>query len=94
MSIFNIEAIKIDVLSFLKLTDKKFDVIFADPPYNIMDEKYYEIINIIFKNKILKKDGLLIIEHSSKTRINQHNFFLENRKYGDSNFSFYKYVNN
>lgn len=91
---FNIEAIKIDVLSFLKLTDKKFDVIFADPPYNIKDEKYYEIINIIFKNKILKKDGLLIIEHSSKTRINQHNFFFENRKYGDSNFSFYKYINN
>jgi len=70
------------------------DLIFADPPYNIKDEKYYEIINIIFKNKILKNDGLLIIEHSSKTRINQHNFFFENRKYGDSNFSFYKYINN
>ncbi|MAO97520.1 MAG: 16S rRNA (guanine(966)-N(2))-methyltransferase RsmD, partial [Flavobacteriaceae bacterium] len=69
-------------------------VIFADPPYNIKDEKYYEIINIIFKNKILKNDGFLIIEHSSKTQINQHDFFFENRKYGDSSFSFYKYINN
>ena len=90
----NIEAIKIDVLNFLKLTDKKFNVIFADPPYNLKDEKYYEIINIIFKNKILKYDGFLIIEHSSKIQLNQHNFFSDNRKYGDSNFTFYKYINN
>ena len=91
---FNIEAIKVDVLNFLNSTDKKFNVIFADPPYNLKDEKYYEIINIIFKNKILKYDGFLIIEHSSKIQLNQHNFFSDNRKYGDSNFTFYKYINN
>jgi len=91
---FNIEPIKIDVINFLKSTDKKFNVIFADPPYSIKDEKYYEMINIIFKNKILKNDGFLIIEHSSKIQLNLHDFFFENRKYGDSNFSFYKYINN
>ena len=91
---FNIEAMKIDVLNFLKLTDKKFNVIFADPPYDLKDEKYYEIINLIFKNRILKNDGFLIVEHSSKTQLNQHDLFFENRKYGDSIFSFYKYINN
>jgi len=89
----NIETIKLDVLNFLKLTNKKFNVIFADPPYNLTDKKYNEIINIIFKNKILKNEGFLIIEHSSKIQLDQHKFFFENRKYGDSIFTFYKYLN-
>ena len=91
---FNIEAIKMDVLSFLKSTERKFNVIFADPPYDFKYKKYYDIIDIIFKNEVLKKDGFLIIEHSSKIQLYKHDLFLEKRKYGDTSFTFYKYINN
>ena len=88
----NIQIIKMDVFKFLKKTDKKFNLIFADPPYHLKEDKYYTIINTIFDNKILKSDGFLIVEHSSKIQLNNHLCFVENRKYGDSSLTFYKYA--
>ena len=70
----NIEAIKKDVFSFLNSTDKKFNVIFADPPYNLKEENYYNLINIIFEREIVKIDGILIIEHSSKILLDKNEY--------------------
>lgn len=49
-----------DSIEFLKTTDKKFDIIFIDPPY---ESKLYEkALTEIEKNKILNPDGKIIIE--------------------------------
>ena len=90
----NIEAIKKDVFNFLNSTNKKFNVIFADPPYNLKEEDYYNLINIIFDKEIIKINGTLIIEHSSKTLLDKHDYHKDSRKYGDCSFSFYKKLNN
>lgn len=68
-----------------KLIGQSFDIIFADPPYDM--EEIINIPNLIFKNNLLKKDGILIIEHPKTISFNENNHFIENRKYGRVNFS-------
>ena len=47
----NINTKKKNALSFLEITDDKYDVIFADPPYDF--KRIDEIHDIIFKRKLL-----------------------------------------
>jgi len=81
---------KIDCLNYLKNVDTKFDLIFADPPFNFEEKLYITIIDLIFEKKILKNDGILIIEHNKFLNFKNSNYFYHNRKYGDVNFSFFK----
>ena len=80
--------IKSDVFKFLKACHQKFDMIFADPPYDL--KKIESIPDLIFEKEILQEDGLLIVEHSSKNDFSKHPFFSEKRTYGSVNFSFFK----
>ena len=91
---FDINVIRKDVFSFIKQTKMSFDVIFADPPYDINEIKYYELISLIYNRKLINDGGLFIIEHASKITLDKHIFFSNTRKYGDSSFSFYINLNN
>ena len=86
---FNIKTIKSNIFEYVKNINLKFDIIFADPPYNFEDFKYLTIINEIFKHNTLRSAGYLIVEHSSKKFFNSHNNFYDSRKYGDSKFTFF-----
>lgn len=87
---FNIDIIRSDVFQYLKRTVEKFDVIFADPPYNLDLEKFQQIPESVFSNTLLQEDGLLIIEHSPQTNLSDLPNFKEQRKYGSSIFSFFQ----
>ena len=63
---FNIATIKSDCLQYLKGCKQEFNFIFADPPYEY--DGYQELKDLIFDNKLVKKDGILIIEHDKETR--------------------------
>ena len=84
---FNIATIKSDSLKYLKNCKQEFDFIFADPPYNY--DSYQELKNLIFEKKLVKKGGLLIIEHDKKTQFNSDN--LELREYGTLQFSIFSF---
>ncbi|QSS97461.1 16S rRNA (guanine(966)-N(2))-methyltransferase RsmD [Psychroflexus sp. ALD_RP9] len=87
---FNCNVVKKDVFEFIKQTPQKFDVIFADPPYDITKEKLEEMINITFERELLQsEEGLLIIEHSKFINFNEYPKFTEERRYGLSTFSFF-----
>lgn len=49
-----------DAAQQLPLLKENFDIIFLDPPY--AKDLLFPIISLILKNKLLKDDGLLIIE--------------------------------
>ena len=83
-----------NVNSYIKINSETFDVVFADPPYDFEDTKYFELINLIFNQNTLVKGGLFILEHSTKKSFNNQMFFLETRKYGDSSFSFFENIKN
>ena len=81
---FNIETKKIDYKVYLKNNKKKFDIIFADPPYTFSNKQYTEMVTLIKENDTLTKDGEIIIEHSSNISLFNSNENIEKRKYGSS----------
>jgi 16S rRNA (guanine(966)-N(2))-methyltransferase RsmD len=85
------ELVKSDVFQFLQSTAVNFDIIFADPPY--ADHGMMQIPDIVFEKNLLKKDGLLIIEHDERHNFEKHSNFAFFRKYGQSQFSFFKTTN-
>jgi 16S rRNA (guanine(966)-N(2))-methyltransferase RsmD len=85
-----IEAIKSDCFQFLKRTAEKFDLIFADPPYDMSDDLFKKIVQLVFEKDLLTDKGLLIIEHSKQTTLEDSSNFIEERKYGGSVFSFFE----
>lgn len=87
----NIIAFKSDVFKFLATHHKPYDLIFADPPYEL--ENINEVHQYIFTNKLLKDGGWLIIEHGFKTDLSTLSCFFERRKYGNVNFSFFTLSN-
>jgi len=87
----NISAIKSDVFSFLKKNKSTYDIIFADPPYNLDQKEFEKIIQLIFDNELLCEEGMLIIEHSKHTKLNHMSNFSFDKHYGGSVFSFYEF---
>lgn len=86
-----ISAIKQDVFSFLTETSKQFDLIFADPPYDLTNIGH--IHELVFQRNLLKPSGTLIIEHGPSTKLDLLNGFQKHKKYGNVNFSFFKQTN-
>ena len=86
----NISTIKSDVFKYLENTNAKFDIIFADPPYNFELSKFEHIVELVFKNNLLNTDGLLIIEHSKHTELKNNKLLSYQKRYGSNMFSFFE----
>ncbi|MEO0526551.1 MAG: RsmD family RNA methyltransferase [Bacteroidota bacterium] len=87
---FKIVPIKSDVHKFLGKTIRDFNIIFADPPYNMPMSDFSNIPELVFKNNLLREDGVLILEHSKHMDLSHLNNFSHQRKYGGSAFSFFE----
>ena len=74
--------------STLKKLNKKFDIIFMDPPYK--ENKLVDLLNVIIKLKLLKDDGIIIIHRHKKEKDifpNEFNLIME-KNYGISKIIF------
>lgn len=83
-----------DVYDWLKKNrnKKQYEIIFADAPFETTDEKKYdELISLVLNNDYLKENGVFIMEHQSRLKI-EHKQLLETRKYGNISFSFFKSI--
>jgi len=94
-SIENFEVIEKDIYNsdlFSKL-DKKFDIIFLDPPYK--DKNIENVLLKIKNEKILNKKGIIIVHrHKNDQNIIPKNFkIIEEKKYGISKIIFLSYLN-
>ena len=78
-----------DVMHFLKTSNEGYDIVFADPPYDLKDEEFESIINSVFEYNHVHKDGILIVEHSEHTDLSKHTFYDHKRVYGHSVFSWF-----
>lgn len=83
-----IKTFKADVLKYLQLETEIYDLIFADPPYDM--NQIPELPKMIFDRNLLAPGGLLIVEHQSLQNLSGHARFTEQRKYGHSSFSFFE----
>lgn len=83
----DLEVLKMDIIQYLLKTDKKFDLIFSDPPYHLTFHD--EIVKLVFERNLLKPNGLLIIEHGKQTDISQFDTYEKTRNFGNVYFSFF-----
>ncbi len=81
-------VLRADVFRFLQTCDSRYDVIFADPPYDLKTTD--TIPDLIFSKKLLNEDGLLIIEHQAKRKLESVVRPDEVRVYSNCAFSIFK----
>ena len=81
----------IDDLNF-KNFDKKFDIIFMDPPYK--EKRVFSILMNIFESNILNQKGIIIIHgHKKEKNIFPEKFkIIEEKTYGISKVIFGNYL--
>lgn len=84
------QTLRGDVFKYIDRCNKKFDFIFADPPYALKELE--SIPDLIFQKQLLKQGGLLVLEHGKDNDFTKHPNFIEQRHYGSVNFSFFKEV--
>lgn len=83
-----------DVFKFCKQTRERYDLVFADPPYDLPNLK--DIPGVVLgteehpEDSLLKQGGLFILEHGKNYDFSQHPRFISHRNYGSVNFSFFK----
>ena len=85
-----IQIVKAEVFGFLEKTKQPQTIIFADPPYELELVKFLKIVELVFQNDLLEKDGVLIIEHSKQTDLSISSQFTEVKGYGGNRFSFFE----
>jgi 16S rRNA (guanine966-N2)-methyltransferase len=87
----NVRAIHVDVKAYLKTCSVKYDIVFADPPYEL--PWLIELPDIVTQADVIKEDGFFILEHPRGLSFKEHSLFFEHRNYGGVNFSFFKSLN-
>jgi 16S rRNA (guanine(966)-N(2))-methyltransferase RsmD len=86
----SIKVYKDDVFKYLQHETEQFDLVFADPPYDL--NRIPEIPGILFDKNLFTPGGLLIVEHQSLQNLSKHPAFVEQRVYGHSSFSFFRFA--
>lgn len=82
-------AIRTNAFVYLKSIKDDFDIIFADPPYDM--EGIETIPDLVFSNNLLRKHGWFILEHSADKDFETHPLFRQKRHYGSVNFSIFSF---
>lgn len=79
---------KMDVFSYLEHCKEQFDLIFADPPYDL---KYFaDVPRLVFEKDLIKAGGIFILEHSKDYDFSDLPLFESRRVYGGVNFTIFR----
>lgn len=82
-----LRVIKGDALQYLSVATTSFDIVFADPPYDMPD--FDKIPMAIMQSAVVRPTSLVIVEHSKKHDFSSLPHFKEHRAYGSVNFSIF-----
>lgn len=83
------EILSIDAMQFLRRSQDRYDLVFADPPYEY--DETATIPLVVFQDKILKKHGYLLIEHASKLKFSSTSLYRAgpSKKFGRTVVTFF-----
>lgn len=84
----NLTLVRGDMFRFVAGCSETFDVVFADPPYDL--PRFAEIPGLILGSKMLHDGTVVVIEHSKNYDFSALPHFLEHRAYGSVNFSIFR----
>lgn len=86
LEVENATVVSKDVFKYIAVCRQQFDLIFADPPYDL--KQLEQLPDLIIPN-LLNDEGILVLEHGKKNNFSSHPNFTELRKYGNVYFSFF-----
>lgn len=87
LNIDNLTLIKGDALRYLDSVHAPFDIVFADPPYDMPG--FAEIPGKILGSGAVASGTLVIVEHSKAHDFSHLPGFIDHRAYGSVNFSIF-----
>lgn len=79
---------RLDVRDWLKICRKQYDIVFADPPYEL--KWLGEIPAMVMASGAVNDSTLFILEHPRMINFKNSDRFTEHRSYGNVNFSFFR----
>lgn len=82
-------CLRADVRNFLKQDGAMFDVIFADPPYEL--PWLSQLPDMVLESGRLVSGGLFILEHPGEIRFGNLPGYVETRNYSKVHFSFFSF---
>ena len=77
-----------NVFQFIKRISSKYDIVFADPPYDL--ESVDTLPALLLAQDALKEGGVFILEHSGKLNFSDNPRIIDHRNYGSVNFTFFR----
>lgn len=83
----NLNLVRGDALRYISAAPRSFDVIFADPPYDM--DGFADIPGAVLNSGLVKSGTLFIIEHNKTHDFSALPGFREHRAYGSVNFSIF-----
>lgn len=83
----NHRVLRTDALKYISVSGAGFDIIFADPPYDMKD--FDKVPEAVLASGLLVPGGIFIIEHSGRHDFSHLPGFLDHRTYGSVNFTIF-----
>lgn len=77
-----------DALRFITTARARYDLIFADPPYDMPG--FADIPRAVLEADLLNPGGIFIIEHSGAHSFDTLPGFIDHRTYGSVNFTLFR----
>ena len=88
LKIENARVFKADVFKFLRKSPESYQIIFADPPFDL--PQFESVADAVLNTSLLADEGVFILEHPKNFDFSKHPLFKELRNYGKVNFSFFE----
>lgn len=83
----SLKLIRGDVFRFIERVKDKYDIIFADPPYD--HPRFGEIPGLILNSGMLKEGTIVVVEHNRNHDFSSLPGFSRHLVYGSVNFSIF-----
>lgn len=84
----NLNMVKGDVFRYVPTAAAKFDIVFADPPYDLPN--FAQVPELILNSSLLNPGATVVVEHSKAHDFSQLPHFDQRRTYGKVNFSIFR----
>lgn len=84
----NLRLVRGDALKFIATCSAGFDIIFADPPYDMPG--FAEVPAAILSSAMVRSGTIVVVEHSKANDFSSLPQFIDHRAYGSVNFSIFR----
>jgi len=84
----NLTLVRGDVFKFIASCKQSFDLVFADPPYDLA--RLDELPELLLSSPLVHEGTLMVVEHSRANNFAHLPHFMQQRTYGKVNFSIFQ----